>query len=292
MKLYTLFLSMAFLTACSSTSQETKIVDVFTLNKNHQEISGMIYHSSKQKLWMLEDKGNPAELYVYAPDGTLEQTIAINNQKNTDWEDLSQDVQGNIYIGDFGNNDNNRQDLKILKIKYNDLSNKSIDISQTTTFYYEDQQDFPPKKSNLIYDCEAFIATEDTFYLFTKNRSKGFDGTFSVYKIPNQEGHFKAEKIATLNSCQQYKGCAITGAALNTETNQVALVTHDKVLLIPFTDEESFVQENIQIKELGHYSQKESVTFKNNNELLIADEKKQKKWRKGLCFEIELKPKP
>lgn len=276
MKLYTLFLSLAFLTACSSTSQETKINEVFTLNKNHEEISGMIFHEPTQKLWMLQDKGNPAELYVYAPDGTLERTIAINNQKNTDWEDLSQDTQGNIYIGDFGNNDNDRQDLKILKINHNDLSNKSIDISQTTTFHYEDQQDFPPKKRNLMYDCEAFIATEDTFYLFTKNRSKGFDGTFFVYKIPNQEGHFKAEKIATLNSCRQYKGCAITGAALNTETNQVALVTHDKVLFIPFTDDDSFVQENIQAKELGHYSQKESVTFKNNNELLIADEKNKK----------------
>jgi|SRR5690554_1251353 len=277
MKAYTLFLGLAFLTACSSKSQETNFKELFTLDKNHKEVSGMIFHQPTQKLWMLQDKGNPSELYVYSPKGTFEKTITINNQKNTDWEDLSQDTHGNIYIGNFGNNDNERKDLEILKINHNDLNNKAVDVTQTTTFYYEDQKDFPPKKSNLMYDCEAFIVTDTAFYLFTKNRSKGFDGTFFIYKIPNNEGHFKAEKIAALETCSQYKGCAVTGASLNSETNKIALITHNKVFLIPFTNDASFTQENIQVKELGHYSQKEAVTFKNNNELYIADEKEKGK---------------
>ena len=284
MKKYIVFFSFSILYACSTKSQENNFKEVFTLDKKHAEVSGMIFHQPTQKLWMLQDKGNPSELYVYSVDGTFENTVTVNNQENTDWEDLSQDTNGNIYIGNFGNNDNKRKDLRILKVNGSDLTSNSINISQETTFYYEDQTDFPPKKSNLLYDCEAFVATNDAFYLFTKNRSKGFDGTFYVYKVPNKNGNFKAEKIATLETCGQYKSCAITGAALNKNGNQIALLTHDKVLMIPFVNDTSFKQENITIKELGHNSQKEAITFKSDKQLFMADESE----KGGKVFVLDL----
>ncbi len=287
MKKYIVLLSFSLLYACSSKSQETNFKEVFTLDKKHTEVSGMIFHAPTQKLWMLQDKGNPSELYVYSADGTFENTVTVNNQENTDWEDLSQDKNGNIYIGNFGNNDNKRKDLRILKVDAATIQFNSVNVSQETTFYYEDQTEFPPKKSNLLYDCEAFVATNEAFYLFTKNRSKGFDGTFYVYKVPNKNGSFKAEKIATLKTCDQYKSCAITGAALNKNGNEIALLTHDKVLLIPFVNDDSFKQENITIKELGHNSQKEAITFKSDNQLFMADESEKGK-KGGTIFMLDL----
>ncbi len=287
MKKYIVLLSFSLLYACSLKSQETNFKEVFTLDKKHTEVSGMIFHAPTQKLWMLQDKGNPSELYVYSADGTFENTVTVNNQENTDWEDLSQDKNGNIYIGNFGNNDNKRKDLRILKVDAATIQFNSVNVSQETTFYYEDQTEFPPKKSNLLYDCEAFVATNEAFYLFTKNRSKGFDGTFYVYKVPNKNGNFKAEKIATLKTCDQYKSCAITGAALNKNGNEIALLTHDKVLLIPFVNDDSFKQENITIKELGHNSQKEAITFKSDNQLFMADESEKGK-KGGTVFMLDL----
>ncbi len=287
MKKYIVLLSFSLLYACSLKSQETNFKEVFTLDKKHTEVSGMIFHAPTQKLWMLQDKGNPSELYVYSADGTFENTVTVNNQENTDWEDLSQDKNGNIYIGNFGNNDNKRKDLRILKVDAATIQFNSVNVSQETTFYYEDQTEFPPKKSNLLYDCEAFVATNEAFYLFTKNRSKGFDGTFYVYKVPNKNGNFKAEKIATLKTCDQYKSCAITGAALNKNGNEIALLTHDKVLLIPFVNDDSFKQENITIKELGHNSQKEAITFKSDNQLFMADESEKGK-KGGTIFMLDL----
>ncbi len=287
MKKYIVLLSFSLLYACSLKSQETNFKEVFTLDKKHTEVSGMIFHAPTQKLWMLQDKGNPSELYVYSADGTFENTVIVNNQENTDWEDLSQDKNGNIYIGNFGNNDNKRKDLRILKVDAATIQSNSVNVSQETTFYYEDQTEFPPKKSNLLYDCEAFVATNEAFYLFTKNRSKGFDGTFYVYKVPNKNGSFKAEKIATLKTCDQYKSCAITGAALNKNGNEIALLTHDKVLLIPFVNDDSFKQENITIKELGHNSQKEAITFKSDNQLFMADESEKGK-KGGTIFMLDL----
>ncbi len=287
MKKYIVLLSFSLLYACSSKSQETNFKEVFTLDKKHTEVSGMIFHAPTQKLWMLQDKGNPSELYVYSADGTFENTVIVNNQENTDWEDLSQDKNGNIYIGNFGNNDNKRKDLRILKVDAATIQFNSVNVSQETTFYYEDQTEFPPKKSNLLYDCEAFVATNEAFYLFTKNRSKGFDGTFYVYKVPNKNGSFKAEEIATLKTCDQYKSCAITGAALNKNGNEIALLTHDKVLLIPFVNDDSFKQENITTKELGHNSQKEAITFKSDNQLFMADESEKGK-KGGTVFMLDL----
>ena len=63
--------------------------------------------------------------------------------------------------------------MQILKLNATSLQQTTADISQTTTFYYEDQKDFHKKKKILIYDCEAFIDTNTTFYLFTK-RSERF----------------------------------------------------------------------------------------------------------------------
>jgi sugar lactone lactonase YvrE len=30
----------------------------------------------------------------------------VENAENNDWEDITKDIHGNIYVGDFGNNDN------------------------------------------------------------------------------------------------------------------------------------------------------------------------------------------
>lgn len=287
MKKHLIYLSAFILFACNSKSQETHFKEVFSLDKKHNEISGMTYHKPSQKIWMLQDKGNPSELYVYTTEGTFEKTITVKNQENTDWEDLSQDQQGNLYIGNFGNNKNDRQDLRILKVDAATLQNNEIESSQETTFYYEDQQSFPPKKGDLLYDCEAFVATKDAFYLFTKNRAKGFDGTFYVYKVPNQAGNFKAVKLATLKTCDQYKNCAITGAAMNAAENKIALSTHNKVFLIDFKNDASFTQDNLKVVELNHHSQKEALTFKNDKELFISDESEKAKGE-GKVYVLDL----
>ena len=273
MKKFSFLLFLATLTACQTKSQVVDFKEKFALEKKHKEVSGMVFQQPTDKIWMLQDKGNSAELYAYTTSGKFTQTLKISDQENTDWEDLSQDKSGNLYIGNFGNNDNNRQDLRILKIDGTKLNESVTEVSQITTFSYEDQKDFPPKKSNLLYDCEAFVTTADYFYLFTKNRSKGFDGTFYVYKLPNKPGNFVAKKVATLKSCEQYKKCAITGAAINKAETKIALSTHDNVFLIDFKDETSFTQANMKLVHLNHNSQKEALTFLNDKTLLIADEK-------------------
>lgn len=274
MKNFIIPLSTLLLLSCTGKSQEPSVFkELFDLNINHTEISGMIYQNGTGNLWMLEDKGNAPELYVYSVEGEFLRTVTIKDQQNTDWEDLSTDTQGNLYIGNFGNNKNERQDLAILKIDESSLAENEVSPTQITKFSYEDQTDFPPKKSELKFDSEAFVATAAYFYIFTKNRSKGYDGSFSVYKVPNRGGEFVAKKVATLESCSNYKNCAITGASISKDESKIVLLTHDKVFALDFSNDASFQQEHLKAFELGHHSQKEAVAFKNNSELYIADEK-------------------
>lgn len=50
-------------------------------------------------------------------DGNLVRTITIEGVENNDWEDIAKDKNGFTYIGDFGNNDNDRKNLAIYKVK-------------------------------------------------------------------------------------------------------------------------------------------------------------------------------
>ena len=87
-------------------------------------------------------------------------------------------VIGFFIIGFFVKNKNDRKDLAIYKLD----ANKPDSLLYKISYTYPDQTEFPPKKSGWLFDVEAFISYKGSFYLFTKNRSKGFDGTVLAQK--------------------------------------------------------------------------------------------------------------
>jgi len=257
----------------SENTSENQNFEVITkLPKKLKELSGMVVSTDPKTIWGIEDQGNKNAIYAFGENGKLLSETLVENTENTDWEDLIKDKENNIYIGDFGNNDNDRKNLKILKVDLKNPEQETTKVIQTTAFHYEGQTEFPPKKSHWLYDCEAFVEKDGYFYLFTKNRSKGFDGTFYVFQIPNKEGNFEAKKIATLQLEGGYNDAAITSASINSK-NQIALLTHKNLYLVSDFFKTNF--KNPQIKKLpfGHESQKEALVFINNNSVLIADEK-------------------
>ncbi|OIQ21079.1 MAG: hypothetical protein BM557_04805 [Flavobacterium sp. MedPE-SWcel] len=279
-----LILPLSFLLlSCSGTGNYLKLIG--KLDKN--EISGIEYiEQSNEWLWAIEDSGNKNKIYGLDQEGKTQHSVTIKNAKNVDWEDLTSDEEGNLYIGDFGNNDNARKDLGIYKVKNSDLKKKKASAEYKVSFYYPEQQKFPPKRSKRFYDVESFFEYGDNFYLFTKNRSAGFDGSFNVYKVPNSKGRHKAELIASLTSCDNYRKCAITAADISPDGKTVVLLSGQKIWLLRDTLEKGFNQDMMQEFDLGHYSQKEGICFKDNNTLLIADEKHKNK--KPSLYELKI----
>ncbi len=204
MKMNILFtISSLLLLSCNPKTENTQAKEdtlkvEFTLPKKLKEVSGIALSQDQKTIWAIEDAGNKNVVYAVDRTGNLIADVVVENAENNDWEDITRDNAGNLYIGDFGNNENDRRNLSILKLDLKEASQKSANVIQTTKFHYEGQNEFPPKKSNLLYDCEAFVEKEGNFYLFTKNRSKGFDGTFLVFQIPNKEGDFEAKLVANV----------------------------------------------------------------------------------------------
>ncbi|MGV3697996.1 hypothetical protein [Flavobacterium sp.] len=262
-----------------------KLVPLFKLPKQVKECSGIITDVDRDLIWAIADSGNENTVFGLNEDGNVAKTLTLNNARNIDWEDITSDQAGNLYIGDFGNNDNKRKDLSIYKINP-DAQATELQTLFRISFYYPEQTEFPPNKKSLFYDCEAFFELNGSFYLFTKNRSKGFDGTTLIYKVPNTEGNHAAQLLGRYKTGDDYNNSAITGAAISPDRSKFVLLSHSRIWLFEGFKGDDFLNGKITQLELNHYSQKEAVCFKDNQTLLIADEKDKKTG--GNLYEVSL----
>ncbi|MGM8361108.1 hypothetical protein ACSV4D_04230 [Flavobacterium sp. ARAG 55.4] len=252
------------------------IEELYVLPKQLKEISGIVYTNSFQLSWVLEDSGNANEIYAVDHKGKLQRKLTITDAQNIDWEDITKDQEENLYIGDFGNNANDRKDLGIYKIAKDSLNNSAALPSYKTTFAYPEQTKFPPKKTALFYDVESFFEYKNNFYLFTKNRSKDFDGTTLLYKVPNKAGFYHAQLLGKFKADGDYQNAAITSAAISPDGTKVVLLSHSQIWIFENFQSDNFFEGNVKAIPLGHFSQKEAICFKDSKTLLIADEKTKK----------------
>lgn len=263
-----LFLILTILTFSCDTGDLKVIMD---LPMTLAEVSGIETDAKNGLIWMVNDSGNKPILYGLDLNGAIKKALKIN-AKNRDWEDLTSDTNGNIYIGNFGNNDNDSKGLSILKISAASLLSDSKKIKpEVITFSYPEQEKFPPKKKNRHFDCEAFFYFNDALYLFTKSRSPKEEGKTNLYKLPPKKGNYKAELLGTFNTCNKSE-CWVTSADINDEGNKMALLTENSVFIFSDFKDSKFFDAPYKRYKFEYNSQKESVLFKNDSTLYIADE--------------------
>jgi hypothetical protein len=265
-KIIALHLTFLFI-SCQNFGQLNMMAD---LPKDLKEVSGIEIAKGSKYIWMINDSGNRPKLYGVSKKGKIKKEVYID-KKNKDWEDLTSDEKGNLYIGDFGNNENERKNLRILKIDKKDLSKKKADVKKIE-FEYEDQDDYSPKKKALFYDAESFFYYKKHFYIFTKSRVAKEYGKTSLYKLPAKEGNHKARFIAEFDNGNK-NASWITSADISQDGKKVVLLSQKNVLIFTDFKDDNFFSGNVREIELEHYSQKEAICFKNNNTLLLSDEK-------------------
>ena len=78
--------------------------------------------------------------------------------------------------------------------------------------------------------------------------------------------------MGSFTPCDNKRTCQVTGATINFKTGVVVLLSNSKIWMLSDYKNDDFFNGSIKEIELGHHSQKESVCFKNNNTLYIADE--------------------
>ena len=240
------------------------------LPKSLKEVSGNEYIQSTKAIWILEDGGNSSNVYRISSTGKVQHELDID-AKNKDWEDLTSDEFGNLYIGDFGNNYSKRKKLKILKIKKEDLDKEDAKIEEIE-FEYEDQKKFPPKKKDRFFDAESFFYFNNHFYIFTKSRVKKKYGKTSLYKVPAVKGKHTAKLIGEYDNGNKVSSW-ITSADISADGKKVVLLSQKNILIFTNFPGDNFLSGTVQKIPLEHQSQKEGICFKDNNTLLITDER-------------------
>ena len=220
-----------------------------------KEASAIETVNGSELLWTIEDAGNKNNIYGIDKKGKLIKNIDISNSSNIDWEDLTSDKFGNLYIGDFGNNSKNRDAFTIYKVA--DLKNQKTTAERINFIL--------PKKIN-TEDFEAFFLLDNFFYIFSKENKSSI-----LLKVPNIIGKHTAELVTDFNLDGKHH--KITSADISEDSKTVVLLNHDKLWKITNFEPDHFFKGNIEELKFGHNSQKEGICFKNKNTVYITDEK-------------------
>ena len=230
------------------------------------ETSGLIFWNDN--FWTHNDN---LDTNIYMLDtlyGRIVQTYPLSGIENRDWEEISQDEEY-VYIGDFGNNSGNRRDLRILKINKFSLISGSP-VIDSIKYSYSDQVDFTPSSNDTDFDCEAFIVTEDSIYLFTKQWASKHT---SLYSLPKNPGNHIARFISSLDVNGMITGATWLGSkriiALSGYSNRLVPFVY---LLYDFNGSDFFGGNKRKIGILLDYHQIEAITSADGIKYFMSNE--------------------
>ncbi len=253
--------------SCSYKNLKIKPDYSFQLSDSLKETSGLI--AFENLLWTHNDD-HDTTIYGLDTLGKIRKKIVIPEITNHDWEEISQDST-HIYIGDFGNNySGNRTDLKILKIEKKAFLEEKLKI-ETISFSYSDQTDFSASNPNKTdFDCEAFIVSKDSIYLFTKQWKSSKTSIYALSKEP-------VSQIAKLKSTLDTKGL-VTGATYLEDKKLITLCGYTKVgkpflyLLYDFKNEDFLSGNKRRIDLKLPFHQTEGIATKDGLHYFITNE--------------------
>jgi len=253
--------------SCSYKNLKVKPEYSKILSDSIRETSGLI--AFENLLWTHNDDHDKT---IYGLDslGRIKRKIILNEATNHDWEEIAQD-SSHIYIGDFGNNySGNRSNLKIFKIEKKSFLEENPKI-ETISFSYADQTDFSASKPNKTdFDCEAFIVSKDSIYLFTKQWKSS---KTNIYVLPNQTG----SQVAKLKATFDTKGL-VTGATYVANKNLIVLCGYTKVgkpflyLLYDFKNQDFLSGNKRRIDLKLPFHQIEGITTKDGLHYFLTNE--------------------
>lgn len=244
-----------------------------TLDSSVNESSGLLMIDGK--LITHNDSDETPELFeINKKTGAVERSVYVKNVKNHDWEDIAAD-KDYIYIGDFGNNLGNRENLMVYKIskkEYHNTENDTV-VAEKIEFNYATQTNYNPARYSSNFDAEALISYKDNLYIFTKNWD---DKNTDIYKLSKEPGNYTAEKIDTIET-----NGLITGAEYDEKNDRVLLVgsgipTPFLIELKNFSNGKfsngKFLKHDLE-PQLGASIQIEGITMTENNACYLSAEK-------------------
>ncbi len=140
--------------------------------------------------WTHNDSGGDARLFAVTADGRTVGTVEVRGATVHDWESITTDDAGHLYVGDVGNNWSKRRDLVVYRLREPDpRAGGAAEVDRAIRFRFPDQTAFPDPDRG--FDCEALFwaphpqTGQGTLYTLTKRRS---DRRTSLYRFDDLSG--------------------------------------------------------------------------------------------------------
>ncbi|MEM5563825.1 hypothetical protein WNY78_01855 [Psychroserpens sp. AS72] len=252
---FKLLLLFSFLTLASC--NPGKLDALADIPSSLHETSAIEVVKNKKIVWIIEDAGNKNHLYGFNTKMKLTKNIEIENAENIDWEDLTSDNLGNIYIGDFGNNSKERENFTIYKISNPEKARKKTSAEVINFSLPEDMKSA---------DFESFFLFKNNFYIFTKDDKK-----CELLKVPNQIGDHVASYISEVKL--KGKNTKVTSADISDDGKIVVLLNHDRLWKLTKFKSDDFFNGTIEELNFDHDTQKEGINLIGMKKVLLTDEK-------------------
>ena len=168
--------------------------------------------------WTHNDSGNGPFLFAITREGSLVAEYPVGSSaRNNDWEAISTDDEGHLYIADIGNNDLKRDRILVYRVDEPDPSTAgkrgkgpTLKVNQVLRLKYPDKP----------FDAESFFVFKARGYVI----SKQINGkNASVYGFDLAAGG--AEPAALQHVCDLPLRSPVTDAAISADGQRLAVMT-------------------------------------------------------------------
>ncbi len=235
------------------------------------ECSGVV--SSRRHpgvLWVHNDSGDLARLFAIDRSGRLLREVRLPAARNVDWEDLATDDSGHLYIGDFGNNKNERRDLVVYVVDEPDPRASGdpileIPVLRRIFFTFPQQRDFPDPDA-LNFDCEAMFWNAGELYVLTKHRS---DTRTALYRLPAAGD--RAGAAVWIGDAEI--GSPVTAADMSADGSRLAILSYQYIHLFDLVQGPRDFLRAPSHRVLIEGRQCEGITFDGDNVLFTNEQR-------------------
>jgi hypothetical protein len=169
-------------------------------------------------LWTHNDSGNGPFLFAITRDGKLLGEYPVAVVRNTDWEAIAADDEGNLYIGDVGNNEGRRDRIAVYRVAEPDPSSlrgttrgQPVRVSATWRLRYADKP----------FDIESLFVHRGRGYVISKQLTGKKAGVyaFDLASPPPADG------AILQHVCDLPVRSPVTDAAISADGERLAVLT-------------------------------------------------------------------
>jgi hypothetical protein len=203
-------------------------------------MSGMVKSRQYPDIfWVHGDSGNSPTLHAIDRSGKTIARFLVRGGNNRDWEDIAIDDDGNLYVGDIGNNSFRLKRLTVYQVPEPDprQGNGEVQITRAINYQYEEFEDKGFASSGFGIDAEALFHDGQHLYVLAKNWDKPHT---ELYRFPTlvSEELITVELIseASLVVTPRQRHGLVTGADLSPDKVTLAVLTYDYLFLFRVTD--------------------------------------------------------